>query len=232
MRAHAHTAALLLGPTRHASLTRRVRYLSDTRATATDTQAAELRRIERDLHDGAQARLVALGMTLRTAERFMDGDPGRARTLITEAREASAAALDELRNLVRGIFPPVLAERGLGDAVRALALDVPLPVEVRVELPRRVPSAIESCAYFAISEAVANVVKHAQATRAWLTLTHQDNVVRVSLIDNGRGGASFESGTGLHGVKDRLSTFDGTFGLRSPAGGPTEIIMEIPCELS
>jgi signal transduction histidine kinase len=139
--------------------------------------------------------------------------------------------LTELRDLVRGIHPPVLAERGLGDGVRALALRLPVPTEVEVELPGRPDAAVESAAYFAVSEALTNAVKHAGADRVWVDITYSDGALRISVTDNGKGGAVVGAGSGLSGVERRLGTFDGVLAVSSPAGGPTMVTMEIPCEL-
>ena len=146
---------------RRAALTAQVEHLAETRAVAVDTAAAELRRLERDLHDGAQARLVALGINLRAAEKLIRTSPDDAAALVAECRETSAQALAELRDLVRGIYPPVLADRGLGDAVRALALDCPVPVVTEISLPGRPPAPVESAVYFAVAEVLNNVAKHA-----------------------------------------------------------------------
>jgi signal transduction histidine kinase len=152
---------------------------------------------------------------------------------MAEAREASAKALTELRELVRGIHPPVLADRGLGDAVRALALDSPLRADVTVDLPGRLEPAVESAAYFAVSELLTNVAKHAQATEVRIDLWHRDGRLRVTCTDNGRGGASTQSaGSGLAGIERRIGTFDGVMAVRSPVGGPTEVTLEIPCASS
>ncbi|MFK0115802.1 sensor domain-containing protein [Streptomyces sp. NPDC090994] len=214
------------------ALAERVRVLTETRRDAVDTSAAELRRIERDLHDGAQARLVAMGMDLGTVEALLDTDPERARELLAQARRSSADALDELRDLVRGIHPPVLAERGLGDAVRALALRLPVATEVTVELPGRAEAPVESAAYFAVSEVLTNAVKHSGADRIWVDLHHTDGFLRMTVTDNGRGGAVAGPGSGLTGVERRLGTFDGVLAVSSPAGGPTLVTMELPCALS
>ncbi|MFF1722883.1 sensor histidine kinase [Streptomyces sviceus] len=214
-------------------LAERVRVLTETRRDAVDTSAAELRRIERDLHDGAQARLVAMGMDLGTIEMLLDKDPAQAKRLLAQARQSSADALTELRDLVRGIHPPVLAERGLGDAVRALALRMPVPTEVIVDLPGRAEAPVESAAYFAVSEALTNAVKHSGADRIWIDLHHVKEgagMLRITVTDNGRGGAVIGAGSGLAGVERRLGTFDGVLAVSSPAGGPTMVTMEIPCE--
>ena len=232
IRVHARWTRVLLAPTRRAELSRRIVHLTETRADAVDAQAAELRRIERDLHDGAQARLVAMGMNLGAAEALLDEHPEAARTLLAEAREASAKALTELRGLVRGIHPPVLADRGLGDAVRAIALDSPLATQVTVELPGRLEPAVESAAYFAVCELLANAAKHSRAQRFWVDIRHEDGVLRISCTDDGVGGADLERGTGLRGIERRIGTFDGVMALTSPHGGPTAVTMEIPCELA
>jgi signal transduction histidine kinase len=213
-------------------LAERVRVLTETRRDAVDTSAAELRRIERDLHDGAQARLVAMGMDLGTIEMLVDKDPAQARELIAQARRNSVDALAELRDLVRGIHPPVLAERGLGDAVRALALRLPVTTEVTVELSGRAEAPVESAAYFAVSEVLTNAVKHSGADRIWVDLHHADGMLRATVTDNGRGGAAIGTGSGLAGVERRLGTFDGVLAVSSPAGGPTMVTMELPCALS
>ncbi|MGW1760530.1 sensor domain-containing protein [Streptomyces mirabilis] len=213
-------------------LAERVRVLTETRRTALDTSAAELRRIERDLHDGAQARLVAMGMDLGTVEVLIEKDPAKARQLLAQARRSSAEALTELRDLVRGIHPPVLAERGLGDAVRALVLRLPLVSEVDVDLDGRADAPVESAAYFAVSEVLTNAVKHSGAERLWVDLQHRDGTLRITVTDDGEGGARVGAGSGLTGVERRLGTFDGVLAVSSPAGGPTMVTMEIPCALS
>ncbi len=229
---HFRFAGFFLAPTRAQELALRVRHLAATRADTIDTQAAELRRIERDLHDGAQARLVALRMSIGLAEELLADDPARAARLLGEAQEASGQALVELRDLVRGIYPPVLAERGLDGAVRALALTVIPPVEVEVELPGSPPAAVESAAYFAVAELLTNVAKHSGAGRAWVRLAHSGGLLRIQVGDDGRGGAAFDAGSGLAGVRRRLAAFDGTMTVTSPPGGPTVVTMELPCELS
>ncbi|GGT01507.1 sensor histidine kinase [Streptomyces cinerochromogenes] len=215
-----------------AALAERVQVLTETRRDAVDTSAAELRRIERDLHDGAQARLVAMGMDLGTIEMLVERDPAQAKKLLAQARRNSAEALEELRDLVRGIHPPVLAERGLGDAVRALALRLPLATEVTVELPGRADAPVESAAYFAVNEVLTNAVKHSGADRVRVDVYHTDGRLRVTVTDNGRGGAAVGAGSGLAGIERRLGTFDGVLAVSSPAGGPTMVTLEIPCVLS
>jgi signal transduction histidine kinase len=232
LRGYGEFTRSLLGPTRHAELAQRVSHLAQTRSDAIDTGAAEMRRIERDLHDGAQARLVAMGMTLDAAGQLIDTNPAAAQALLTEARDNSVKALAELRDLVRGIHPPVLADRGLLDAVRALALDSPLQVRVTNELPGRPPVPVESAAYFAVSELLANVAKHAEARRVWIDIRHDGGVLRIGVTDDGCGGADPAGGTGLSGIERRLAAFDGVLAVSSPPGGPTVVNMEIPCALS
>ena len=210
----------------------RVQRLTETRTHAVDAATSELRRIERDLHDGAQARLVALGMNLRAVERVLPTNPQAALALVAEARESSVRALSELRDLIRGIYPPVLADRGLGHAVRALALDTPLPTELDIDLPGRLSAPVESACYFAIAEALANAVKHSGARRVQIRIRHADNILRIEVADDGVGGADPTQGTGLQGVERRLGTFDGILAVSSPPGGPTMVVMEVPCELS
>ncbi|MFD9432804.1 sensor histidine kinase [Streptomyces sp. NPDC060002] len=232
LQVHFRLTQAMLTPSQ-AELAQRVRVLTETRRAAVDTSAAELRRIERDLHDGAQARLVAMGMDLGTVEMLVDKDPEKAKALLAQARRSSADALSELRDLVRGIHPPVLAERGLGDAVRALALRLPVATEVSVELEGgRVDAPVESAAYFAVSELLTNAVKHSGAGRIWVDLRHGSGRLRISVTDDGAGGAAIGAGSGLAGVERRLGTFDGVLAVSSPAGGPTMVTMEIPCVLS
>jgi signal transduction histidine kinase len=231
-RGYARLSSSLLGPTGTVALAARVRQLTQSRAETVDSQASELRRIERDLHDGAQARLVSLGMSLGMAEELLRSDPDAAARLLAEAREGSGQALAELRQLVRGIHPPVLADRGLSGAVQALALAHPVPVRVVDDLPGRLSAPVESAAYFAIAETLTNVAKHARASAARVRLGHDGGRLRVTVSDDGRGGAAATAGGGLHGVERRLAAFDGTVSLTSPVGGPTVVTLEIPCELS
>ncbi|HEY4018262.1 MAG TPA: sensor domain-containing protein [Pseudonocardiaceae bacterium] len=232
LRTNARLNRLLLGPVQSEALARRVEQLTESRADTVDTQAAELRRIERDLHDGAQARLVSLGMSLGMAEELLDSNPQAAQNLLAEARESTGLALSELRDLVRGIHPPVLADRGLDGAVRALAMAAPLPVEVTVDLPGRPPAPVESAMYFAVAETLTNVAKHSGASSAWIRLAHADGKLGIMVGDDGRGGAAAASGGGLHGIERRLSAFDGIVHIASPLGGPTIVTMELPCVLS
>ncbi|MFE6869258.1 sensor histidine kinase [Kitasatospora sp. NPDC057692] len=231
VKGHALFSAALLSPGR-GQLNARVDSLTDSRTKVVDASAAELRRIERDLHDGAQARLVALGMNIGLAEQLIKHDPEAASALMVEAREHSGQALSDLRDLVRGIHPPVLAERGLDGAVRALAMSMPFPVDVRIELPGRPEAPVESAMYFAVAEALTNAAKYSGASRAWTQLSHEDGRLVAIVGDDGMGGASPTAGGGLAGVERRLAAFDGVLVVTSPVGGPTIITMELPCALS
>ncbi|MET8541191.1 histidine kinase [Kitasatospora sp. NPDC004799] len=252
-------AVRFLGPSAAMLLAQRVDELTAQRADVTVAQAAEIRRIERDLHDGAQAGLVALGLSLATAEKLMETDPERARALMRAARAGAASSLAELRDLVRGINPPLLNERGLVDAVRALALNSPLDVAVTADGPFRLEPPIESAVYFGIAELLTNATKHARATSVRIALGHSGTGIVVEVRDDGRGGAVAggvpagggaptggraaagggvpagggavsDDGGGIAGLRRRLAVFDGTLELTSPVGGPTCAIMVVPCE--
>jgi len=231
-RLRAAADAALLAPGRQTRLEQRVQDLAASRSQTVDHAAAELRRIERDLHDGAQARLVSLGLTLGMVAELVESDPAAARELLDEARSTTGAALRDLRELVQGIHPPVLADRGLSGAVEALALDLAVPVAVTDRLPARPPAPIESAVYFAVAESLANVVKHASAARVWVRLDAGASSLRVDVGDDGVGGADPARGSGLRGVGARLSAFDGTMVVDSPPGGPTLITLEVPCAWS
>ncbi|QIB44422.1 sensor histidine kinase [Streptomyces aureoverticillatus] len=232
LKVHARYLRTLLAPSETELLAARVEHLKSTRTDAVDTQMSEIRRIERDLHDGAQARLVAMGMTLNAAEHLLETKPEAVRDLLIEARESSTAALKELRDLVKGIHPPILADRGLADAVRSLAMISPLRTEVVIDLPARPEPPVESAMYFAVSELLTNAAKHSEAERCWIDLRYEAGALRVSVADDGQGGADVSAGTGLLGVERRLAHFDGVLAVSSPAGGPTLLTMELPCELS
>jgi signal transduction histidine kinase len=221
---------LAAGP--DAAVEREVARLQSIRADLTQTQAAELERIERSLHDGAQAGLVALGMHLSVAEGLVDKDPERTKQILRDARASSAIALDQLRTLVRGINPPVLVERGLADAIRALALDAPIEVDVRSYVAGRPEQPIEAAIYFAVAELLANVVKHSHASAASIDLSSGDGVLRAVVSDDGIGGATAASGSGLDGIGRRVAAFEGQMHIDSPAGGPTRVTLTVPCELS
>lgn len=225
-RAQARVAAALLEPGPRQRLARRAAQLADTRRRVVDAQAAELRRIERDLHDGAQARIVAAGMTLALAQRRLGTDP--AGVEVRTARRQLDEALAELRRLVRGIHPPILTDRGLVAALAALAGDAPLPVAIEAGELGELSPAVESAAYFVTAEALANVVKHAGASDCVVTVARAGDVLTVEVRDDGRGGAD-PSGSGVDGLRRRLEALDGTLSVTSPVGGPTVIHAELPC---
>ncbi len=206
----------------------RVEELTQTRAGAVEAAETQLRRIERDLHDGAQARLVALGMNIGLAEQQLAKDPEKAQEHLAEARKAAGAALQELRDLARGIHPPILSDRGLDAAIRALAATAAVPVSVDVELAERPPAAVETAAYFVAAEALANALKHAQASRIDIDVHRRDESIVVRVLDDGGGGVS-EAGGGLHGLRQRVEALDGSLRIASPEGGPTVIEAVLPC---
>ena len=210
---------------------RRIERLEETRAGAVDVQEAELRRIERDLHDGAQARLVALGMSLGMAEQAMRTDPDAAEELLAEARRGAREALEELRVLARGIRPPILTDRGLGPAVAALIARTPLPVTLSVDAAGRYPSAVETAAYFTVAEALTNAIKHANATHVDIDIEASGDMLVVEVVDDGDGGAN-PSGSGLTGLRQRAEALDGRLRVESPVGGPTRVRAELPCASS
>ncbi len=214
---------------RSGDLAERIAVLEASRAGAVDQQETELRRIERNLHDGAQARLVALGMSLGLAEQKLTSDPVAAKALLSDARRGAHEVLEELRNLARGIHPPVLADRGLEAAVAALITRSPLRVNVEVAVDERPPPAVETAAYFGVAEALANVGKHANATHVEIAIRRVSNTLVAEITDNGSGGAN-RSGPGLNGLAQRVEALDGSLEVTSPLGGPTTIRAVIPCE--
>ncbi|EHN11550.1 putative two-component system sensor kinase [Patulibacter medicamentivorans] len=218
----------LLGDER-AELVQRVSHLEETRAGAVDAAAAELKRIERDLHDGAQARMVAVAMDLGMAEERVDRDPEAARELIQGARAEARRALAEMRDLVRGIAPSVLADRGLDAALSSLVARSPIPVMLDVELERRPPSSAETAAYFVVSESLVNIAKHAGAASCTVTVRGTSRLLRVEISDDGSGGAQILPGGGLAGLRDRVAALDGMLEMESPIGGPTVVRATIPC---
>jgi signal transduction histidine kinase len=216
-------AAVVFGRREH-----RIRHLETTRAGAIDVQEAELRRIERDLHDGAQARLVALGMSLGMAEEKLRTDPDGALLLLAEARSGARAALEELRDLARGIHPPILTDRGLEAAITALAAHSPVPVAVSVGVPSRPGATVETAAYFVVAEALANAIKYADAERIEIRIWRSNGTLVAEVEDDGRGGAD-PTGGGLTGLRQRVAALDGTFSVESPTGGRTKVRAELPC---
>lgn len=230
LRLDAGISRLLLAP-QDAALHERIDALETSRQDSVDHSAAELRRIERDLHDGAQAQLVALGMNLGLAEELVTRDPRAAAELIAEARASSSTALAELRSLVRGIHPPVLADRGLAGAVAALALSHPRPVEVDIRLDGRPPAPVESAVYFTVAELLTNGAKYASAGHTWVWIRHEAGVLTALVGDDGVGGAQPTPEGGLTGVQRRLAAFDGTLSIASPLGGGTIVTVKVPCVL-
>jgi signal transduction histidine kinase len=207
----------------------RVQTLTDSRAAAVDLAAEDRRRIERDLHDGVQQRLVSLAMDLGRAKEKLDTDPEGAKELVGEAHEEAKRAITEVRDLARGIHPAVLTDRGLDAALSSLAARSPVPADVRVDVDERPPASVEAAAYFVVSEALANVAKHAKATRAVVTVRRSGDRLTVQVEDDGAGGASLVEGSGLAGLRDRVGALDGELHLLSPRGGPTVLMVEIPC---
>jgi signal transduction histidine kinase len=227
--AEGRLAVGLLGPSERAALSNRVDELRARREQLVEVVEAERRRIERDLHDGAQQRLVALAMNLGMAKDKFDKDPAAARELLDEAHADAKQAMVELRNLARGIHPAVLSDRGLDAALSSLAGKAPVPVAVEVTVLERPPAAIETTAYFVVAEALTNIAKHAGASRAAVTVARQNGHLKVVVTDDGIGGADASQGTGLTGLVDRVTAVDGTIHLSSPAGGPTILTVELPC---
>ncbi|BDT91893.1 histidine kinase [Nocardia sputorum] len=241
-------ARTLLGPAPGAALAVRVAELTATRAAALDAHGAELRRIERDLHDGAQARIAAVIMQLGLADQLRERDPAASSDLVRKAQDTAEAALAELRDVVRTVYPPVLADRGLTSAISALAARSPIPVELdldgavaarqsRTEAPdsgrskTRWPAAVEAAAYFVISEAITNATKHSAAENLRVSLGGDAGLLAVEVRDDGMGGARETEGGGLAGIRRRAEALDGRMVLSSPAGGPTAVRVELPCGL-
>ncbi|WP_414636001.1 sensor histidine kinase [Amycolatopsis sp.] len=227
---HGSLALALLGPDRAERLATKAQYLQASRARGVDAAEAERRRIERDLHDGAQQRLVAVAMSLGRAKNKLGHDPVAARELIDEAHADAKLAVSELRDLARGIYPAVLGDRGLDAALSAQAAKCPVPVDVRVDIEPRPPAAVETTAYFIVGETLTNVAKHSGATQAEVKVWRAEEKVIVEITDNGRGGAELRAGGGLGGLADRAATIDGVITVVSPAGGPTVIRADLPCK--
>lgn len=215
------------------SLTERVSVLTASRAAALEAHGVELRRIERNLHDGTQNRLVGVIMHLGMVERALQRDPDHALQLVLKAQTVAEDALVELRDVVRGIYPPILTERGLDGAVNALAVRCPVPCTVVVDGLTRAPAAVESTAYFVVAEALTNVAKHSGAEHAEVRLgtrhDQEEAMLVLEITDDGRGGADEDGGTGLTGMRRRVEAFDGRLAVSSPAGGPTVLTAELPC---
>lgn len=223
-------ASMLLGNRHIAQLQQRVSDLTTSRAAAATAEVDSLRRLERDLHDGPQQRLVRLQMDLAAAERRLAADDGTAAAeIVTEARAQTVEALAELRALTRGIAPPILADRGLEAALTALADRSAVPTTAELALPRRYAAPVETAAYFVASEALTNVAKHSDATRATVRAWTGGNRLVIEVVDDGRGGAALAKGHGLTGLADRVAALDGSLGVESPAGGPTTVRAVLPC---
>ncbi len=223
-----HITAEVIRWIRGGDLADRIAVLETSRAGAVDQQETELRRIERDLHDGAQARLVALGMSLGMAEQKLTSDPVAAQALLADARRGAREALEELRDLARGIHPPVLADRGLEAAIAALTSRSPLRVKVEVNIDARPPPAVESATYFVVAEALANIGKHADATHIEISIRRARSSLVTEITDDGNGGANL-AGTGLSGLIRRVEALDGSLEVTSPSGGPTTVRAVVPC---
>jgi signal transduction histidine kinase len=222
-------AKMLLAPSETGVLAERVVQLVASRQQVVDSVEAERRRMERDLHDGAQQRLVSLAMTLgRAKNRLGDKEPA-VRTLIEEAHSEAMQAIAEIRDLTRGLHPPVLTDRGLDAALSAVAARSPVPVRLSVDVQPRPSLTIESIAYFVVTEALANVAKHAEAAQAEVRVTRVGGVLRVEVRDDGQGGADPAGGSGLRGLTDRVAGVDGRLTVDSPPGGGTTLIAEVPC---
>jgi signal transduction histidine kinase len=228
-RAEVALARALLSPRPDADLVAQATKAEAGRSAAVEAAEAERRRIERDLHDGAQQRLVALAMDLGAARQRLDSDPETARHLVAEAHEEAKAALREIRDLVRGIHPVILEDRGLDAALSAVVARSAVPVELDVVLPERPPAAVESAGYFVVSEALANVARHAQATRVRVAIVQNGDRLIIEVRDDGIGGADPSAGTGLAGLAERVRGMGGTMDLLSPVGGPTTLLVELPC---
>lgn len=218
-----------LGPNRQAQLTAEARTAEAGRAAAVGSAETERRRIERDLHDGAQQRLVALAMDLGAARERLETDPEIGKRLVAKAHDEAKEALREIRDLVRGIHPVILEDRGLDAALSAVVARCPIPVDLDLTIGERPPATVESAAYFVVSETLTNVARHAEATRARVAIARRGNRLLVEVSDNGRGGADPARGTGLAGLAERAAAMGGTMDVLSPTGGPTTILVELPC---
>ncbi|MFD5316457.1 histidine kinase [Streptomyces sp. NPDC127098] len=226
---HAGVCLAGLEPSAEERLAERVGELTESRAGVLDAHGAELRRIERDLHDGAQARLVAIAMRLGVAREQLPEDDGRLATLLKEAHEGAEEAMTELRDVIRTIYPPILADRGLEGAIAAVAARSPVPVEVDCAELGELPPAVSAAAYFIVTESLTNAAKHSGADHARVRLTRSDDRLLVEVTDDGVGGVDEARGTGVVGIRRRAAALDGSVLVRSPAGGPTEITVELPC---
>jgi signal transduction histidine kinase len=224
-------ARALLGPGETAAHAAEMQRLEARRVAAVDAAETERRRIERNLHDGAQARLVGVAMDLGRAEQHFDEDPERARQLLAGAHDETKAALAELRDLVRGFHPAILEDRGLDPALSAVVARGPVPIDLHIDISQRPPAPVESAAYYIVVEALTNVAKHSGATKASVSVARRGDRLAIDITDNGAGGADAANGTGLHGIEERVHGLGGWVHVLSPAGGPTTILVELPCAL-
>jgi signal transduction histidine kinase len=230
-RVQAWPGRLLLAADPSTDLALRVAQLTATRAEALDAHAAELRRIERSLHDGTQNRLVAVNVMLGAARRALARDPATADAMLERAQDAAEQALAELRAVSRSILPPVLTDRSLADALTGLAAGCPVPCRIDVDLPGRCAASVEATAYFVVAEGLTNIAKYSQARLATVTIRRHDDRLDLRITDDGRGGADERRGSGLAGIRRRAEALDGTFALTSPEGGPTTMNVSLPCGL-
>ncbi|MGK4583952.1 histidine kinase [Kitasatospora sp. HPMI-4] len=228
-RLHARICVALLSPSAAERLARRVETLTETRADAMKAHGAELRRIERDLHDGTQARLVAIAMRLGVARELLSEDPLMVAGLLEEAHESTEEAMAELRAVIRTIYPPILADRGLAGALAALVSRSAIDTTLDIGGLGTIPAAVEAVAYFTIAEALTNVAKHSQATRTTVRVAREGDRLSIEVTDDGVGGADGTLGTGIAGIRHRVLALDGTVHIHSPGGGPTTITVRLAC---
>jgi signal transduction histidine kinase len=228
-RIHARMCLAMLARTARDRLTERVDVLTRSRVGVVDAHGAELQRIERDLHDGTQARLVTIALQLGMARESLADDPDTVATLLRQAHETAEEAMVELRAVLQTIYPPILADRGLDGALTALATRSGVPVRIKLGDLGRLPATVEAVAYYVIAEALTNVTKHAAATRVALRVDRADDVLSIEVTDDGRGGADEARGTGIAGIRRRVAALDGTVRLDSPPGGPTTLAVRMPC---
>ncbi|MFD0151190.1 sensor histidine kinase [Streptomyces sp. NPDC055721] len=228
-RVHARCCLAVLAPTPAEQLAARVTELTRTRTDVLQAHGAELRRIERDLHDGTQARLVAIAMRLAVAGESYSQDPDAAAALVRQARAETEEAMTELRSVIRTIYPPVLADQGLSGALRTLATRAGVPTRIDIGELGEVPAAVEAVAYFAVTETLANIARHSRATKAAVHVARNGAILCTEITDDGTGGADASRGSGLDGIRRRAAALDGTMKINSPPGGPTTITVELPC---
>jgi signal transduction histidine kinase len=228
-RAHARCCLAILAPSPAERLVERVTELTRTRVDVLQAHSAELRRIERDLHDGTQARLVAIAMRLAVAGETYADDPEAAAALVRQAQAETEDAMTELRSVIHTIYPPVLADQGLAGALATLTARAGVPTRLDIGPLGEIPAAVEAVAYFAVTEALANIARHSGATDASIRVTRDGALLRTQVVDNGIGGADAARGSGLDGMRRRAAALDGAVDISSPPGGPTVITLELPC---